>query len=108
MGVSSIQRLERPLSRSGSPAGEWVEKVDLPPRKGKPVPTETFYRELLYCARQRGYRDGWAYWVFKDKVGRDPLPAESGPPVEPSEYTKWFVKAAYKAKARSETERRGE
>ena len=33
---------------------------------------ENFYAELLYIARQKGYADGWASWVFKDKFKHFP------------------------------------
>jgi DNA repair protein RadD len=33
---------------------------------------ETFYRELRGYAIAHGYKEGWAYWVYKDRFGVEP------------------------------------
>ena len=47
--------------------------------RGAPRPTEwsiseqlAFYRQLMWIARQRQYRDGWAAHKFRERCGRFP------------------------------------
>lgn len=73
--------------------GEWKERVSLKPKArtaGWSVP-KTFYRELLRVADENGFKPGWAYHTYHDKVGGYPPKEEYGDPLPPSEYTKWFV-----------------
>ena len=78
--------------------GQWKEKVTLPPKRrtaGWSVP-KTFYRELLWVAQDRGYKPGWAYFKYREKVGDFPPKEEYGRPVEASAYTRWFVETSRK------------
>lgn len=37
-----------------------------------PTDKRTVYRDLLSMARERGYKDGWASWQYKNRFGRWP------------------------------------
>ena len=49
------------------------EKVDI----GK----KEFYGQVLYYSRQKGYNDGWASYVFKEKFGHYPYSKKIMPQV---------------------------
>ena len=40
--------------------------------KVEPEHKKHFYGQVLYYARQKGYNDGWASWIFKDKYKHFP------------------------------------
>jgi superfamily II DNA or RNA helicase len=53
--------------------GNIIEKVgELVELEGKTVSKvdkQTFYSELLYMVKNRGYKEGWAAWKYKEKFG---------------------------------------
>ena len=46
--------------------------VELPKMKPNPQDKENFYAQLVYFAKQKGYKEGWASWTFKRKYGHFP------------------------------------
>ena len=48
--------------------------VEVPkPKIVKPeIDKKDFYGQVLFYSRQRGYNDGWASYVFKEKFGHYP------------------------------------
>ena len=42
------------------------------------------YAQLLWVARERGYKDGWAAWKFKERVGSFPKGLDGTVPREAS------------------------
>jgi superfamily II DNA or RNA helicase len=65
---------------------------------------QQFYSELIGYAQEYGYKQGWAYWTYKDKFGVAPANTMNTRPEAPSPSTRsWIrhrniVKAKYKAK----------
>jgi superfamily II DNA or RNA helicase len=59
-----------------------------------------FYQQLLWIARERGYKPGWAAYKFKEKFGHWP-PRESPVPMEPDEATRAWVRSRQIAFARA-------
>ena len=53
---------------------------------------ETFYSELRGYAITHGYKDGWAYWAYKDKFGVGPANTFRGIPLSPSAATLSWIK----------------
>ena len=53
---------------------------------------ETFYSELRGYAITRGYKDGWAYWAYKDKFGVGPSNSFKGIALAPSSATLSWIK----------------
>lgn len=63
------------VSKVESEAGELLEYT----RNGKLLAKEwsvsqknAFYAELLGYCRQRGYKDGWAYHAYRERIGKGP------------------------------------
>ena len=86
--ASSAQLLE--LTRNGqqkSPAYTTTEK-------------ETFFNELRYYAQSRGFKDGWAYWKYKDKFGVGPANTFQKRIASPSPATLSWIKHRNIAKAK--------
>jgi len=46
--------------------------VELPKPKANALNKQNFYAQVLYYARQKGYKEGWASYVFKKKFGHWP------------------------------------
>jgi DNA repair protein RadD len=46
--------------------------VELPKMKPNAQDKENFYAQLVYYARQKGFKEGWASWTFKRKYGHFP------------------------------------
>lgn len=46
--------------------------VELPKTKPLPKDKENFYAQVLYYSEQKGYKEGWASYVFKKKFGHWP------------------------------------
>ena len=53
---------------------------------------ETFYSELRGYAITHGYKDGWAYWAYKDKFGVGPANSFKGIALSPSSATLSWIK----------------
>jgi hypothetical protein len=69
----------------------------------KSIDRQKFYSELIYYARSRGYKDGWAYHKFKEKFGTEPkgLKLEAVPPsIETSGWIRSRMIAYAKSKAK--------
>jgi superfamily II DNA or RNA helicase len=71
---------------------------------------ETFYSELRGYAITRGYKDGWAYWAYKDKFGVGPSNSFKGVALSPSAATLSWIKHRniVKAKSREKYEKRNQ
>ena len=59
-----------------------------------------FYRQLLYIARERGYKDGWAWHQTKEKFGIPPSGHYS--PVEPEPAVRAWVRSRAIAYAKAQ------
>lgn len=46
--------------------------VELPKMKPNAKDKENFYAQLVFYAKQKGYKEGWASWTFKRKYGHFP------------------------------------
>ena len=46
--------------------------IELPKMKPNPQDKENFYAQLVYYAKQKGFKEGWASWTFKRKYGHFP------------------------------------
>jgi len=53
---------------------------------------EIFYRELRGYAIARGYKDGWAYWVYKDRFGVGPSNSFKGIALSPTAPTMSYIR----------------
>jgi len=62
---------------------------------------ETFYSELRGYAITRGFKDGWAYWAYKDKFGVGPANSFKGVALAPSAATLSWIKHRNIVKAKS-------
>lgn len=60
-------------------------------REWSQLEKQQFYSELLGLARQRGYKDGWAYHKFHERLGV--YPSGRKEPAEPSPETLSWVKS---------------
>ena len=45
------------------------ELVELEGKSVTKIDKQTFYSELLFMSKSRGYKEGWAAWKFKEKFG---------------------------------------
>jgi superfamily II DNA or RNA helicase len=64
-----------PMNSVETETGELMELTkDRKQKKNQYTMTEKldFYSELLCYCRSKGYKDGWAYWAYKDKFGVAP------------------------------------
>lgn len=81
-----------------------VTKVDTP--KFTPDDVQKLYAEMLYFARMKGFKDGWAYHKCREYVGRAPRNTRQIHPVQPTQKTLGILKhmqiKAAKAKAKGE------
>lgn len=80
-----------------------VEKGELKELKKKPSTQdkEQFYRELLWITIDKGYKEGWASWKFKEKFGHFPAKKRGLSPVKPSKETLNYIKYLNIKKAKS-------
>ncbi len=46
--------------------------VELPKEKVTTNDKQNFYAQLVFHAKQKGYKEGWASWTFKEKFGHFP------------------------------------
>ena len=46
--------------------------VELPKAEVTTQDKQDFYAQLLYHSKQKGYKEGWASWTFKEKFGHFP------------------------------------
>ncbi|NBX51839.1 hypothetical protein EBT25_18335, partial [bacterium] len=53
---------------------------------------ETFYRELLGLAEERGYKRGWAFHQYREKYKENPDRNFSTAPVKTSDQTRSWLK----------------
>lgn len=65
-----------------------------------------FYRQLLYIARERGYKDGWAWHKAKEKFGI--APSGNYAPLEPDPAVRAWVRSRAIAYAKAMAKRPGE
>jgi len=85
--------------------GNIIEKVgELVELEGKTVSKvdkQTFYSELLYMVKNRGYKEGWAAWKYKEKFGVFPRALEKTERIPSLQTLNWLKsKAIAFAKAR--------
>ena len=85
--------------------GNIIEKVgELVELEGKTVSKvdkQTFYSELLYMVKNRGYKEGWAAWKYKEKFGVFPRALEKTERIPSMQTLNWLKsKAIAFAKAR--------
>ena len=68
--------------------------VELKKKKNEPTVAdkETFYAGLLFYARQRGYLDGWASYLFKNKFKHFPNFKKNILPVRPTKDVEGYIK----------------
>lgn len=88
------------LSTVHAVAGK-LEELNFSPNKS--IDRQKFYSELIYYARSRGYKDGWAFHKFREKFGVDPkgLKSDAVPPsVETSGWIRSRMIAYAKSKAK--------
>lgn len=64
-----------------------------------------FYAELLGYAREKDYKEGWAYHTYRIKVGAGPLMKPS--PVDPSFATRSWIRHLNIAKAKQREKQNG-
>ena len=64
-----------------------------------------FYGELLGYARQKGYKDGWAYHAYKERVGVGP--AEKTFPLSPTAATLSWIRHLNIARAKQREKQNG-
>ena len=93
--------VKKRISEVMSVAGR-MEELDLKPTPG--FDKQIFYSELLYYARMRGYKEGWAAHKYKEKIGVYPRGLKTEfkmPSVETSNWIKSRTIAFAKSKAKS-------
>lgn len=83
-------------------AGE-LQALDLKPNKS--FNTQQFYSELLYYARMKGYKDGWASHKFKERTGSFPRGLAPTPKPMSIETSNW-IRSRMIAYAKSQGSRR--
>lgn len=64
---------------------------------------QEFYDELYGYAMEYGYKQGWAYWTYKDKFGVAPPSGMKGTPRSPSPSTRSWIQHRNIVKAKSKT-----
>ena len=78
--------------------GNIIEKVgELVELEGKTVgkaDKQTFYSELLYMVKHRGYKEGWAAWKYKEKFGVFPRALEKTERVPSIQTLNWLKSKA--------------
>jgi len=77
------QRMSEVINVAGK-----LEELDLKPTKS--FNTQNFYSELLYYARMKGYKDGWAAYKMKEKTGSFPTGLKSLPVPTSVETSNWI------------------
>lgn len=83
-------------------AGE-LQALDLKPNKS--FNTQQFYSELLYYARMKGYKDGWASHKFRERTGSFPRGLAPTPKPMSIETSNW-IRSKMIAYAKSKGARR--
>ena len=97
-----------PVSKVETEVGELVELVHGGKAKASGWTREqkkTFYCELLGHARLKGYKDGWAYHAYKQRVGVGP--AEKGYPIQPTAATLSWIRHLNIARAKQREKQNG-
>jgi superfamily II DNA or RNA helicase len=90
------------------PTGKMIDHVDgelveVGPHDHQPIDHRTFYLELLGIARERDYRDGFAYHKFFEKFNAKPEPSwRHLPPLAPSAEVRRWVRSRQIAYAKSQ------
>ena len=78
--------------------GNIIEKVgELVELEGKTVgkaDKQTFYSELLYMVKNRGYKEGWAAWKYKEKFGVFPRALEKTERIPSMQTLNWLKSKA--------------
>jgi len=78
--------------------GNIIEKVgELVELEGKTVSKvdkQTFYSELLYMVKNRGYKEGWAAWKYKEKFGVFPRALEKTERIPSLQTLNWLKSKA--------------
>jgi superfamily II DNA or RNA helicase len=97
------------VSKVESEAGELLEYT----RDGKPLAKSwtvaqknMFYAELLGYCRQRGFKDGWAYHAYRERVGKGPPEKVIAMPPSPATLSWVKHRNIVKAKQREKNELR--
>jgi len=81
--------------------GELAELTNKKEQLGKQWTTQAklfFYSELLGYAREKGYKEGWAYHAYKHRIGVGPPSKPS--PISPSAATRSWIKHLNIARAK--------
>jgi superfamily II DNA or RNA helicase len=81
---------EKPIRGVASVAGELQEYNRI--TQGLLGEQQQFYSEVLYFAKMRGYRDGWAAYKYKEKYGGFPR-GLTQTPVAPSQKTLSWIRS---------------
>lgn len=66
---------------------------------------QEFYDELYGYAMEYGYKQGWAYWTYKDKFGVAPPSGMKGTPIPPSPSTRSWIRHRNIVKAKWQQKR---
>lgn len=98
----------QPVSKVETQSGELMELT----RDGRPKASKwtreqkrVFYCELLGHARLKGYKDGWAYHAYKQRIGVGP--AEKGFPLQPTAATLSWIRHLNIARAKQREKTNG-
>ena len=89
----------RPIRGIASVPGELQELF--PSQNSTAVANKTFYSELLYYSRMRGYKDGWAAHKYKEKFGTFP-PRGDPTPIPVTQKTVNWIRSRQIAWAKSQ------
>jgi len=78
------------------PKGEAVpvheaEMVEIKVSKIKPADKQNFYAQLLFIAKDKKYKRGWADFKFKEKFGAWPAKKNGITPIPPTQEVKGFI-----------------
>jgi len=95
-------------SKVETEAGELLELTGKKQQLGKEWTRqvkENFYAELLGYARQKGYRDGWAYHAYKQRIGVGP--PNRPIPLAPSPATLSWIRHLNIARAKQRDKQNG-
>ena len=80
---------ERPQRSGISSVPGQLEEL-LTSQKTKTNETQTFYSELLYFCKMRGYKDGWAAHKYKEKYGSFPRGLNTTPVPTSQKTVRWI------------------
>ena len=69
---------------------------------------KTFYQNLLWIARERGYKPGWAFHKYLEKFGTQPGGAwKHADPIAPDQSVRSWVRSRQIAWAKAQEKRAG-